>query len=184
MQDEHGRVSAWGLHRQNGRWVCSHKATGWQVGLARDQVFTRKPGSPPDNTMPDPWLRKSFTLAAVPRRALIYVASVGYHELFVNGQRVGDAVLMPCVTDLTKRARYVTYDITRNLQPGANVIGLWLGTSWSIFPPFHTRTNQPARSSSPRRIWNMLMAPNCKLSRMKPGDGIQVQTRLSAFGIS
>jgi alpha-L-rhamnosidase len=142
VQDEHSRVSAWSAPA---KWTVGLLAQSDWMGnwIGTDQVFTRKPGSPPDNTMPDPWLRKSFTIAAVPRRALIYVASVGYHELFVNGRRVGDAVLMPCVTDFTKRARYVTYDITRNLQPGTNVIGFWLGTSWSIFPPFHTE-DKPA----------------------------------------
>jgi alpha-L-rhamnosidase len=28
-----------------------------------------------------------------PQRAVLYVASVGYHELYVNGKRIGDDVL-------------------------------------------------------------------------------------------
>ena len=56
----------------------------------------------------------------------------------MNGRKVGDAVLAPSVTDNTKRARYVTYDIGEHLRPGKNVIGLWLGTSWSSFPKFET----------------------------------------------
>ena len=88
--------------------------------------------------MPDPWLRKTFDLKAKPERATVYVASVGYHELYVNGKRIGDAVLSPSATNHRKRARYVTYEIADQLQEGKNVIALWLGVSWSIFPPYKT----------------------------------------------
>jgi len=136
--DERGALSSWS---EPSRWTMSLMTPAdWTAQwIGTDQTFTRKPGSPPpDNAMPDPWLRKCFTLAAQPKRALIHVASVGYHELYVNNALVGDGVLAPCATDHTKRARYVTYDIAGRLRPGRNVIGLWLGTSWSIFPPYQT----------------------------------------------
>jgi len=108
----------------------------WDTG----EVFARGQGwPPPDNTMPDPWFRRVFDLDQKPRRAVAYVASIGYHELYVNGHKVGDAVLVPSVTDNSKRARYLTYEITQHLQAGTNVVGLWLGMSWSIFPPFETK---------------------------------------------
>jgi alpha-L-rhamnosidase len=91
-----------------------------------------------DNNMPDPWFRKAFMLPESPGRAVVYVASVGYHELYVNGQKAGDDVLSPSVTNHTSRARYVTYDITKHLTQGNNVIALWLGVSWSVFPAYQT----------------------------------------------
>ena len=84
--------------------------------------------------LPDPWFRKTFTLSEKPERAVLYVASIGYHEVYVNGRKAGDTVLAPCTTDHMHRARYVTYDIAEFLHPGKNVLGLWLGTSWSIYP--------------------------------------------------
>jgi alpha-L-rhamnosidase len=87
-------------------------------------------------TVPDPWLRKTFDLTVRPAKAVLFVASVGYHEVYVNGRRIGDDVLVPCVSDHLKRARYVAYDIASALKPGKNVIALWLGTSWSIFPSY------------------------------------------------
>jgi alpha-L-rhamnosidase len=60
---------------------------------------------------------------------------VGYHELYVNGKRIGDG--LPGHKH-RKRARYVTYEIADQLQQGKNVIALWLGVSWSIFPPYKT----------------------------------------------
>ena len=136
-------------------WSEWSKPASWTMGLLErrdwsakwiggDAVHVRKRGWPiPDNTMPDPWFRKQFTLDSAPSRAMIYVASIGYHEVYVNGRKVGDAVLAPCATNHKKRARYCTYDIAAYLRPGENAIGLWLGTSWSIFPPYRT-ADKPA----------------------------------------
>ena len=135
---------------ENGAWSDWSEPAKWTVGLldesdwraewiGTDEVFVRRKGwPPPDNTVPDPWLRKVFTLDDEPVSALIYVASVGYHELHVNGRKVGDAVLSLSVANHRKRARYMTYDISEHLRPGRNVIGLWLGVSWSIFPHYKT----------------------------------------------
>jgi len=54
------------------------------------------------------WFRKTFTLRDKAASAFIYVASVGYHELYVNGQKVDARVLAPSLTRLDKRVLYVT----------------------------------------------------------------------------
>jgi alpha-L-rhamnosidase len=81
----------------------------------------------------EPWFRKTFTLEQKPQAALAYIGSVGHHELYVNGRKVGDRVLNPSVSYLAKRALYVTYDITDYLKPGANVVAVWLAPGWSLF---------------------------------------------------
>ncbi|MBN2133102.1 MAG: alpha-L-rhamnosidase N-terminal domain-containing protein, partial [Sedimentisphaerales bacterium] len=99
VKDEKGAVSAWS---EPTRWTMGLlQEADWSARwIGTDQVFERKRGwPPPDNTVADPWLRKTFTLNARPERAAMYVASVGYHELYVNGQRVGDAVLSPAVVN-------------------------------------------------------------------------------------
>lgn len=139
-----------------GVWTDWSEAASWTMGLLQredwtaqwvgtDYIFTRREGwPPPDNTIPDPWLRKSFDLPAVPASAAtVYVASIGYHELYVNGAKVGDAVLMPHVSDHKHRARYRTYDIAGLLRPGKNTLALWLGAGWSIFPQY-ARDDRPA----------------------------------------
>ena len=77
------------------------------------------------------WYRKSFSLKAVPNSAFVYLASIGYHELYVNGERIGERVLTPEVTDLEKRVIYVTYDITSKLRAGDNVLAVWTGPGWA-----------------------------------------------------
>ncbi|MBM4063393.1 MAG: hypothetical protein FJ265_20180, partial [Planctomycetes bacterium] len=85
---------------------------------------------------PDPWLRRTFVLPAPPVRATARIASLGYHELWANGRKVGDAVLAPSVSDLGKRARYVDHDLTAQLRAGENAIVLWLAAGWAGFPEF------------------------------------------------
>jgi alpha-L-rhamnosidase len=77
------------------------------------------------------WYRKNFTLESAPSLAFAYLCSIGYHELYVNGERIGTRVLAPGVTDLEKRALYVTYDITARLRQGDNVIAVWTGPGWA-----------------------------------------------------
>ena len=63
-------------------------------------------------------------------RYQVTVASLGYHEVYVNGTKVGDRVLQPAVSQLDKRALEVVYDITPYLHEGDNELLLWLGQGW------------------------------------------------------
>lgn len=144
VKDQNGAVSEWS---DPGRWTMGLlEQSAWRAKwIGTDQVFEKKEGwPPPDNTVPDPWMRKTFELAAKPEYAVIHVASIGYHELYVNGEKVDDTVLAPSVANHRKRARYVTYEIGDKLKAGANVIGLWLGMSWSIFPHYKTEDKPQA----------------------------------------
>ena len=77
-----------------------------------------------------PWVRKAFTLATRPDHAVAHVNVLGYYELYLNGQKVGDDVLSPAVSDLTKRSWSRTYDLHGLLRPGTNCVGLWLDSGW------------------------------------------------------
>jgi len=116
---------------------------GWQTagfddtGWPKAREFGKygvEPWTPRLRELPQsatPWVRKAFTLAAVPERALAYVNMKGYHELWINGKKAGDAVLAPAVSVLKKRTFYVTYDVSPLLRQGRNTIGLWLGRGWN-----------------------------------------------------
>ncbi|MFZ4779433.1 MAG: family 78 glycoside hydrolase catalytic domain, partial [Terrimicrobiaceae bacterium] len=79
---------------------------------------------------PSPWFRKTFELTSEPARAIAYVGSAGYHELYVNGRKVGASVLTPAVSDFSKRTLYNAYDIMPFLVKGRNCIGVWAGRGW------------------------------------------------------
>jgi len=138
IRDNYGVFSVWSA---SARWTMGLlNPSDWSAKwIGTNQQFVEVKELPPEgNYLPDPWFRKEIVLRDKPRWATIYVASVGYHELYVNGKKVTDAVLMPSVADHTKRALYITYEIADHLRSGRNVIGLWLGTSWSIYPLYKT----------------------------------------------
>ncbi len=77
-----------------------------------------------------PLLRREFELASEVESASVRICGLGYYELRLNGSRVGDHVLDPVVTQYDKRVRAVTYDVSEQLQAGANAIGVILGNGW------------------------------------------------------
>ncbi|MCF7976208.1 MAG: family 78 glycoside hydrolase catalytic domain, partial [Phycisphaerae bacterium] len=77
-----------------------------------------------------PFYRRSFQMDDIPERATMYVAPLGYFELYVNGRKVGDEVLAPAVSNFSKRSYYRTYDVTHYLKTGTNSLGIWMGTGW------------------------------------------------------
>ncbi|MDD3470403.1 MAG: family 78 glycoside hydrolase catalytic domain [Thermoguttaceae bacterium] len=148
LQDEKGRLSN---TQTTGFLAGILDPSEWKAAwIGSDQLFDGVGIGIPkgDNNIDDPWLRKTFELAAKPNQSLVHVASIGYHELYVNGKKADDSVLAPCVSDHTKRARYVTYDVGKFLEQGKNVIALWLGTSWSIFGPYITKGSGGAESAN------------------------------------
>lgn len=79
---------------------------------------------------PNPLLRKEFTVSKAIKRARAYVSGLGYYELRLNGEKVGDHVLDPGWTDYSKRVLYSTYDVTAQLKKGRNAVAFMLGGGW------------------------------------------------------
>lgn len=104
--------------------------------LARAQQFI---GCRTDSSWAEtPMLRKTFSVSAADLKHYDFetleftvdVTSLGYHEIYINGTKVGDHVLQPPVSQLDKRALKVTYDIKPYIHEGDNEIMLWLGQGW------------------------------------------------------
>jgi alpha-L-rhamnosidase len=94
---------------------------------------------------PSPVLRKAFSLSKPIRSAQLAVCGLGYHELYCNGQRMGDHQLDPAFTDYDHRALYTCYDVAEELKQGHNALGVMLGNGWYNM---HTRAT-----------WNFDRAP-------------------------
>ncbi|HVM71981.1 MAG TPA: glycoside hydrolase family 78 protein, partial [Anaerolineales bacterium] len=77
-----------------------------------------------------PLFRKAFHLNKPIRSARAYVCGLGFHEFFLNGQKVGDAVIHPAFTKYDVRVLYTVHEITDYLAPGDNAAGIMLGTGW------------------------------------------------------
>jgi alpha-L-rhamnosidase len=78
------------------------------------------------------WLfRKEFDVPEKHGRVLLYLASAGFADAWINGKKVGDAELAPALTDLRKHVPYNAYDVTDLLRPGRNVVGVRLGHGYA-----------------------------------------------------
>jgi len=86
----------------------------------------------PRTTSPAPYLRKEFSLEKQVANARLYATAIGLYECYLNGSRVGDAVLTPGWTDYSKHIQYQAYDVTDLLQSGANAFGTILGDGWGV----------------------------------------------------
>jgi len=73
------------------------------------------------------YFRKEFQAAKAVRRATVYIAGPGHYECSINGQRVSNQVLAEAPTDYTKSVKYNAFDVTKEIRPGANAIGVVLG---------------------------------------------------------
>ena len=76
-----------------------------------------------------PILRKKVKLTQG-GTSFLHVNTLGYHEIYINGRKVGEDVLTPAVSHLSKRSLIVTYDITPYLREGENDLLIWLGQGW------------------------------------------------------
>jgi len=102
----------------------------------------------PDSTLtgPAPFFRKEFTAKKVIKTAKAYICGLGFYEMYINGEKVGDQVLAPAVTNYderiirkilyhyddqsTQRVLYNTFDVTAFFKKGVNTIGAILGNGW------------------------------------------------------
>lgn len=123
-------------------WDQRHVASSWspvarfEMGLL-DQEAWSGPwiGSPQGRSeigrsVPAPHFRITLPLDQKVVEARIYLSGLGFHELLLNGTKAGDAVLAPGFTRYDQRVLYQTYDVTRLLGVGENVIGVILGNGW------------------------------------------------------
>ena len=118
--DQSGKASSW-----------SEPGT-WSMGLlhASDWAGHWISGSTSLNDASAVYLRHVARLPQRPVRATAYICGLGYYQLYLNGQRVGDHVLDPGFTDYDRRVLYVTYDVTNLLRLGENAVGVILGNGW------------------------------------------------------
>lgn len=94
----------------------------WKAAYIGSDKLSGKPQSP--------LLWKHFQWDQKGTKAFLHVNSLGYHEVYLNGKKVGDAVLAPAVSQFDKRSLIVTYDVTDLLEKGENDLVLWLGKGW------------------------------------------------------
>ncbi len=100
--------------------------------------------APESRRLPARWLRKNFNLEKRIRRATVYACGLGVSELYLNGNKIGDAVLSPALAEYPKRVFYVTYDVTEQVRRGDNTIGAILGNGRFYSPRSQVYAGMPS----------------------------------------
>jgi alpha-L-rhamnosidase len=109
----------------------------WEMGLLdradwQAEWISASFSGGPRTTSPAPYLRKEFGITKQVVSARLYATALGLYECYLNGIRVGDALLTPGWTDYNKRIQYQVYDVTDLIQSGTNACGAILGDGWSV----------------------------------------------------
>lgn len=74
-----------------------------------------------------PFMRRSFTLDALPSRAELCLSGLGFYELFVNGKRITKGNLSPYISNSNQVLPYDNYDVLPYLKTGKNTLAFLLG---------------------------------------------------------
>jgi alpha-L-rhamnosidase len=153
--DKNGDVSAWsepafwrmGILNKN-EWKARWIGAPWQGEETLPKKINPKTQLPEVLPPPAPLLRKEFSIEKAVEKAVVFVTGLGYFEFFLNGQKVGDDVLVPNQTNYGKRpglinegiplednfreykVMYLTYDIKNQLKNGKNAVGSMLGNGF------------------------------------------------------
>jgi alpha-L-rhamnosidase len=79
---------------------------------------------------PVPYFRKNFNAGRSIVRATLYASALGLVEVHLNGHRVSEDFFTPGWTDYDQRVHYRTYDVTKLVRRGGNVLGAVLADGW------------------------------------------------------
>ena len=86
--------------------------------------------STPEDASRMPFLYKEFVCRKGLRRARLYTYGAGLYEAYLNEEKLGEEFLQPGYHSYDLRMEYQTLDITSQLIPGDNVLGILLGEGW------------------------------------------------------
>lgn len=76
---------------------------------------------------PAPLLRRDFDIKKDVESARVHICGLGFYELSLNGEKIGERVLDPGRTDYEETVLYSTYDVADKLRSGSNTLGVILG---------------------------------------------------------
>lgn len=144
-QDCYWKVQTWDASGHCSAWS---QPAHWGMGLMKASDWKAQWIDPAQEGTGAPLLRKCFETRGKVRQAKVYVCGLGYFELYLNGERIGDDRLVPNMTDYNERhdlnkgpiaidgnfnehrVMYLAYDVTEQMKQGGNALGVILGNGF------------------------------------------------------
>lgn len=143
-KDYYWQVRTWNQDDKVSDWS---EVAQWGMGL-KNEDWTAKWISSLKDGFEGPLFRKPFTPRGKVKQAKILICGLGFFELYVNGERIGDDYLVPNLSNYSKltdldtypisldpnfrdyRVLYMGYDVTAQIVEGKNMLGVMLGNGW------------------------------------------------------
>jgi alpha-L-rhamnosidase len=157
------KVKVWNKDRKESEWS---KAAKWSMGLLSkkdwgsaswiglDKAIGSDEPDSEHTKLSARMLRKEFDANKKIKRATAYICGLGLFELYFNGQRIGDQVLAPALSEYPKRSFYMTFDVTKELLEGENAVGVILGNG-RFFAMRHTVPTGMETYGFPKMIFRL-----------------------------
>jgi alpha-L-rhamnosidase len=131
--DQDGQVSGWS---EPAMWSLGLlHADDWRakwIGL--DRGDETRPEDRARTRLPARMLRREFQARTQIKGATVYLSGLGFFDLYINGAKIGDHIMDPALTEYSKRILYVAFDVTGQLRPGKNALGVVLGNGRFFAP--------------------------------------------------
>ncbi|WP_400077510.1 alpha-L-rhamnosidase [Winogradskyella sp. R77965] len=142
ISDNQGTVSDWseiqkfemGLMNEtnwgDSKWITLNKDTRTSEHRFRGYKTGRMKEPQTVDGFSASYFRNEINVTKTIKNAQAYICGLGYYELYLNGEKVGDHVLDPAPSNYDKQAYYVNYDITDALKSGKNAFGIIMGNGF------------------------------------------------------
>lgn len=112
------------------KWITLNKDTRTSTHRFRDYKTGRMKEPQSVDGFAASYFRNEINVTKTIKNAKAYICGLGYYELYLNGEKIGDHVLDPAPSNYDKQAYYVNYDITEALKSGKNAFGIILGNGF------------------------------------------------------
>jgi alpha-L-rhamnosidase len=112
------------------KWITLKEDTRTSEHRFRDYKTGKMKNSEPVDGFAASYFRNEVAIDKGIKNAQAYICGLGYYELYLNGEKVGDHVLDPAPSNYDKQAYYVNYDITKAIKSGTNAFGIILGNGF------------------------------------------------------
>ncbi|EHI99233.1 alpha-L-rhamnosidase [Clostridium sp. DL-VIII] len=99
-----------------GKWISNGERLGNEIDYYKDNR----------NCL----IRKNFNITDEIHEAFLYIVGLGYYNVYINGRKVGKAVLNTDWTKYSKEIYYDVYEVSQFLNKGDNIISVELGNGW------------------------------------------------------
>lgn len=122
------RAKVWAGVEESG-WATASFLTGMTGGRWKGTFITAETEDDWVNSK-GTYLRKSWRIEKPVKEAYVCATALGLYHVYINGEQVNEEQFLPGWTSYHEHLCYQTWEATRLLRQGENVLGAHVGAGW------------------------------------------------------